>query len=1067
MPAARGADAGTVLEVLLQVISEKTGYETEELELDYELEADLGIDTVKQAEIFAEVREKFGVERDDSFSLADYPTISALARWLTSRVPGADEGAEEVLTVALSEDDAPLELPVPEVPVLEVVEEDREPDELPAGFQLRRPIWSDRPLGRVAEGSLDGRVIRVLGAGRTVAEIRREIERRGGLTRGRPDAVIDAGAEALEAFEFARGIDFSPPADWICLALYSEGDSDPHSAAFEGARAGLAKALGREWPGTRARVLELDPSLGAERVARLVCDELELGDAAAEIRRDGRLRAVRELERLARPPRHSRFDEQVVLVTGGARGVTARVAIELARRGAKTLVIAGRSAPGELPLDEAAERARLKAALRDAGKRASPAAVDRELAPLKKAEEARRNLAAMAEAGAEVLFRRCDTADPEAVHDLVRSTLEACGRLDGCVHGAGAEESRPLAEKDAAIWRRIYDGKARGGVALSEHLPEGTWLLSMGSVAGRFGNAGQVDYCAANEAMAQVCRVRGRSLHVDWTAWDDVGMAVRGGMRHLLTERGVQLLPAEAGAAIALDLVADALWGEIVVAGALGDMEPAPSHPLIDGEHSAGEGLVAHKTLTVEGDPWIADHAIRSVPLLPGAVGVELMAAAARRLEPGQGVAGLADVRFEHPLKLYRGQPAELDVSALPWDGGDRVRCAIRTARRAKTGRKLETVHFTGTVLLGAPEEPSPLPDRALEIAEIGPELIYRRFFHGPSFQVLSGVDAASAEGLEARGRVDHAPLGPGLLAAPLVLELAFQAAGLHRMMAENVMALPAGFERLHLLRPAQDGEELRASVLRRADGAYDVDIVGPEGLVMALRGFRTVEAGPVPEGDGEALPGWPDAAIGSARAGEGGGGALSGAERAALSQRGSAARIADRIAGRIAAKRAIRALTGADFADIRVESLPSGEPVATVGGAPGPRVSISHSGGRAVAIASRGRRVGLDLEAVRERHPSFAREWFSEAEQARWAQDPRALTTAWCAKEAVLKALGDGMASNPREIELVSLDGSAAEVRLHGAVAARHAALGGGPLEARILDAGHGGVLVAVRLAA
>ena len=58
-------------------------------------------------------------------------------------------------------------------------------------------------------------------------------------------------------------------------------------------------------------------------------------------------------------------------------------------------------------------------------------------------------------------------------------------------------------------------------------------------MAGRFGNAGQVDYSAANEAVAQVCRVRARSLHVDWTAWDDAGMAVRGGMRSLLTGRGV------------------------------------------------------------------------------------------------------------------------------------------------------------------------------------------------------------------------------------------------------------------------------------------------------------------------------------------------------------------------------------------------------------------------------------------------------------------------------------------------------------------------------------------------
>ena len=61
----------------------------------------------------------------------------------------------------------------------------------------------------------------------------------------------------------------------------------------------------------------------------------------------------------------------------------------------------------------------------------------------------------------------------------------------------------------------------------------------MGSIAGRFGNAGQVDYAAANEAMAAVCRARKYGLHLAWTAWADTGMAVRGGMEKLLTDRGV------------------------------------------------------------------------------------------------------------------------------------------------------------------------------------------------------------------------------------------------------------------------------------------------------------------------------------------------------------------------------------------------------------------------------------------------------------------------------------------------------------------------------------------------
>ena len=63
----------------------KTGYEPDDIESDMELEADLGIDTVKQAEIFSEVRDGYNIERDDSFVLADYPTIQDLADGCTPK----------------------------------------------------------------------------------------------------------------------------------------------------------------------------------------------------------------------------------------------------------------------------------------------------------------------------------------------------------------------------------------------------------------------------------------------------------------------------------------------------------------------------------------------------------------------------------------------------------------------------------------------------------------------------------------------------------------------------------------------------------------------------------------------------------------------------------------------------------------------------------------------------------------------------------------------------------------------------------------------------------------------
>ncbi|QNU66867.1 SDR family NAD(P)-dependent oxidoreductase [Ruminiclostridium herbifermentans] len=68
-------DKKSVIDSILDIFSEVTKYPKDMLDLDMEMEADLGIDTVKQATIFAMVWEKFGIERDEGNSISNYPTI--------------------------------------------------------------------------------------------------------------------------------------------------------------------------------------------------------------------------------------------------------------------------------------------------------------------------------------------------------------------------------------------------------------------------------------------------------------------------------------------------------------------------------------------------------------------------------------------------------------------------------------------------------------------------------------------------------------------------------------------------------------------------------------------------------------------------------------------------------------------------------------------------------------------------------------------------------------------------------------------------------------------------------
>ncbi len=78
-------DTGEIRATVLALVADKTGYPPDMLDADLDLEADLGIDTVKQAELFATIREHFGVERDPNLKLRDFPTLAHVITFMTER----------------------------------------------------------------------------------------------------------------------------------------------------------------------------------------------------------------------------------------------------------------------------------------------------------------------------------------------------------------------------------------------------------------------------------------------------------------------------------------------------------------------------------------------------------------------------------------------------------------------------------------------------------------------------------------------------------------------------------------------------------------------------------------------------------------------------------------------------------------------------------------------------------------------------------------------------------------------------------------------------------------------
>jgi hypothetical protein len=184
----------------------------------------------------------------------------------------------------------------------------------------------------------------------------------------------------------------------------------------------------------------------------------------------------------------------------------------------------------------------------------------------------------------------------------------------------------------------------------------------------------------------------------------------------------------------------------------------------------------------------------------------------------------------------------------LVLDGEELVAGCRLVGRRTLSGQgEQETVHFTGRVRLG--RQPLEMPPAATGPSEpsstaVGPEDIYRIYFHGPAYQVLG---AAWGEGGAAFGRLadglgpDRVPPDSPLGTVPRLLELCFQTAGVHELATTGAMALPTHVDRVLVAPGAAEAAGLVAAVTPRDDGASDAEVVGPDGGIrLRLEGYRT-----------------------------------------------------------------------------------------------------------------------------------------------------------------------------------------------------------------------------------
>jgi acyl transferase domain-containing protein/acyl carrier protein/NAD(P)-dependent dehydrogenase (short-subunit alcohol dehydrogenase family) len=620
-----------IKDTVLEIVAKKTGYPKDMLDLDLDLEADLGVDTVKQAEMFAAVRAAYNIPRDENLKLRDFPTLAHVIRFARDRQAGAkiapmaappgeqDKKAAQTARPTLASFDAaervPRRVPTPNLrPALAICKATG----VTLGPGHRVVMMPDKGgVGQVLTQLLENMGVEVL-----------RIE-----DASDPDALANqlkkwlaAGPihgvywlSALDDEGSLREMDLSgwrralrvrvkslyttmrmlyqqiAPAGTFLISATRLGGQHGYDAAgaiapLGGAVTGFTKTYKRERMDALVKALDFEAERKPVEVAETLVGETLRDPGAIEIGHKGGQRWTIGMQEL--PADNGELgltlsSETVFLITGAAGSIVSAITADLAAASGGTfylLDLVPKPDPANpdvkrLMGDKEGLKRDLFARIQARGERATPALVERELAALERAQAALAAIQAVQQAGGTAYYFSVNMTDAEGVAEVVKQVRDRCGRIDVLLHAAGLERSHFLPDKDSREFDLIFDVKSDGWFNLLHaigDMPLGA-TVAFSSIAGRFGNAGQADYSSANDLLCKITssfrttRPSTRGIVIDWTAWGGIGMATRGSIPKMMELAGIDMLPPEAGVPfIRRELTLGGTRGEVVVGQRLG-----------------------------------------------------------------------------------------------------------------------------------------------------------------------------------------------------------------------------------------------------------------------------------------------------------------------------------------------------------------------------------------------------------------------------------------------------------------------------------------------------------------
>jgi acyl transferase domain-containing protein/NAD(P)H-dependent flavin oxidoreductase YrpB (nitropropane dioxygenase family)/NAD(P)-dependent dehydrogenase (short-subunit alcohol dehydrogenase family) len=642
---------------LLDLVSKRTGYPKDMLKLDQNLEADLGIDSIKRIEILDSMAAAMGGGADgvaanlEMEKLVGLKSLGAIIDYLENALAPVAPAAKPAQVPGSNGTKPPAAPPkggnghevkgsaVPEYKHLEVQRAlvrliDAPPSSSPR-LLLRRGVVLFTDDGRGIAREMADRLADVgeqtvlvshsssanngkhaafhadLTDPDTVDRLLQQIRQQHGAVAGLvhllplteppsgEEPMVRMQREVKSLYLLARGLDTDlrqagGEGGAILLSAtdlggsmgYGERALPSHYFAGHGGVAGFVKCLAFEWPTVLVRAVDLDTRESKGDLVERLLAECTITEGPTEV---GYLGARRVTWEPVSEPLQKRSDappllnsDSTILITGGARGITGAITVELARRYRPNLIITGRSPrPADAEASDTASlttptdiKARIIARLQRKGEQVPLSTVEAQFHRIMIDREMRSNLKQIAEAGGKVEYHQVDARDREAMTLLIEEAEKRFGGVDGVIHGAGIMEDKLLKDKTPDSFDRVFGTKAASAVLLTELIkPERLkFFVFFASITSRYGNKGQSDYAAGNEVLSKMalqldrtwpCRV----LAACWGPWSRIGMTAD--LEQHLTQRGLKLISPEEGPGMLIDELVFGKKGEteVIIAG--------------------------------------------------------------------------------------------------------------------------------------------------------------------------------------------------------------------------------------------------------------------------------------------------------------------------------------------------------------------------------------------------------------------------------------------------------------------------------------------------------------------